>query len=71
MDVDHRRLGVGIVVAGFVLLVTLRLWASPLALIITDRPGVSVVTFLLMPLLLLVVGAGIVIALWGDELGLA
>lgn len=71
MDVDHRRLGVGIVVVGFVLLVSLRLWASPLALIVTDRSGVSVVTFLLMPLLLLVVGAGIVIALWGDELGLA
>lgn len=70
MDIDHRRLGVGVVVVGLVLLVTLRLWASPLALIITDRPGVSVVTFLLMPLLLLVVGAGIVIALWGDNLGL-
>jgi hypothetical protein len=70
MAVNHRRLGVGIVVVGVVLLVTLRLWASPLALIITGRPGVSVVTFLLMPLLLLVVGAGIVIALWGDELGL-
>lgn len=71
MGVDHRRLGVGIVVIGLVLLVTLRLWASPIALVITDRPGVSLVTFLVMPLLLVFVGAGIVIALWGDDLGLA
>lgn len=71
MDIDHRKLGVGIVVVGFLLLLSLRFWASPLALLITDRAGVSVVTFLLLPVLLVFVGAGIVIALWGDELGLA
>ena len=69
MGVDHRRLGVGIAGVGFLLLLTLRAWASPIALQITGRSGVSLVTFLGIPLLLLVVGAGIVIALWGDELG--
>lgn len=69
MDVDHRRLGVGLTVVGVVLLLTLRIWASPIVLIITDRAGVSVVAFLLIPVLLLVVGAGVVIALWGGELG--
>lgn len=71
MDIDHRRLGVGIALGGFLLLLTLRVWASPIALVITGRSGVSVVTFLLIPVLLLVVGAGIVVALWGEELGLA
>lgn len=71
MDVDHRRLGVGIAIVGFLLLLTLRVWASPIALVITGRPGVNVVTFLLIPVLLLVVGAGIAVALWGEELGLA
>lgn len=70
MQVDHRRLGVGVAAAGLILLLTLRLWASPVAMAITDRPRVSVVAFLGIPLFLLIVGAGIVIFLWGDELGL-
>lgn len=70
MSVDHRRLGVGVAVVGLVLLMSLRLWASPIALTITGRRGVSLVAFLGIPVLLLVVGAGIVIALWGDQLGL-
>lgn len=70
MTVDHRRLGVGIAAAGLILLLTLRLWASPVAMAITGRPRVSVVAFLGIPLFLLVVGAGIVVFLWGDELGL-
>lgn len=69
MSVDHRRLGVGVAVVGLVLLMSLRLWASPVALTITGRPSVSLVAFLGIPILLLVVGAGIVIALWGDQLG--
>lgn len=69
MSLDHRRLGVGVAVVGAILLMTLRLWASPIALTITGRRSVSLVAFLGIPVLLLVVGAGIVIALWGDQLG--
>lgn len=70
MSVDHRRLGVGIAAVGLVLLLTLRLWASPIALTITGRPGVNVLTFLGIPLFLLVVAAGVFIFLWGEELGI-
>lgn len=70
MNVDHRRLGVAVAAIGLVLLLTLRLWASPIIMIITDRPRVSAVAFLAIPLFLLVIGAGIVIFLWGEELGI-
>ena len=70
MDVDNRRLGVAVAAVGLVLLLTLRLWASPVAMTITGRPRVAVVTFLAIPAVLLVIGAGIVIFLWGEELGL-
>lgn len=70
MDVDNRRFGVGIILIGFFLLLSLRLWASPIAMTITDRSRVSVVAFLSIPLFLLIIGAGIVIFLWGDELGI-
>ena len=70
MDVDNRRLGVAVAVLGLVLLLTLRLWASPVAIIVTGRPRVSVVAFLGIPLFLLVIGAGIAIFLWGEELGI-
>jgi hypothetical protein len=69
MDVDNRRLGVAVAVVGLLLLLTLRLWASPVAMTVTGRPRVSVVSFLAIPLFLLVIGAGIVVFLWGDELG--
>ena len=70
MDVDNRRFGVGIILIGFFLLLSLRLWASPIAMTITDRSRVNVVAFLSIPLFLLIIGAGIVIFLWGDELGI-
>lgn len=70
MDVDNRRLGVAVAGIGLILLLTLRAWASPLALTITGRPGVSVVTFLAIPVVLLVVAAGIAIFVWGEELGI-
>jgi len=70
MNVDNRRLGVGVAAIGLILLLTLRLWASPLIVTITGRPRVSVVAFLAIPLFLLVIGAGIVIFLWGEELGI-
>lgn len=69
MNVDNRRLGVAVAVIGLLLLLTLRLWASPVAMTVTGRPEVSVVSFLAIPLFLLVIGAGIVVFLWGDELG--
>ena len=71
MDVDYRRLGVGLAIVGFLLLLTLRFWASPITGVITGRSGVGLVGFLLIPALLLVIGAGIVLALWAEELGLA
>ena len=70
MNVDNRRLGAAVAAVGLVLLLTLRLWASPVAMIVTDRPRVGVVAFLGIPALFLVVGAGIAIFLWGDELGI-
>lgn len=70
MTVDHRRLGVGVAIAGLLLLLTLRIWASPITMTITGRPRTGVVAFLGIPLFLLVVGVGIVIFLWGEELGL-
>ena len=70
MDVDNRRLGVAIAALGLVLLLTLRIWASPIAMIVTGRPRVSVVAFLAIPLFLLVIGAGVIVFLWGEELGL-
>lgn len=70
MDVDNRRLGVAVAAVGLVLLLTLRLWASPVIMTITGRARVSVVSFLAIPLFLLVIGAGVVIFLWGEELGI-
>ena len=70
MDVDHRRLGVAVAALGFLLLLSLRLWASPITMIVTGRSRVNVVAFLGIPLFLLVIGAGIVIFLWGEEIGL-
>ena len=70
MTVDNRRLGVAIAVVGVLLLLTLRLWASPVAMTVTGRPRVSVLAFLAIPLFLVVIGAGVAVFLWGDELGL-
>lgn len=70
MNVDNRRLGVAVAAIGLVLLLTLRVWASPIIMTITDRPRVSVLSFLAIPVLLVVIGAGIIIFLWGEELGI-
>lgn len=70
MKVDHRRLGVGVAAAGLLLLLTLRLWASPIVMTVTGRPRVNAVTFLAIPLFLLVIAAGIAIFVWGEELGI-
>lgn len=70
MKLKSPILGIAVTVVGVLLLIGLRLWASPLALAITGREGVSVVTFLSMPLALLVVGIGIVLSIWGPDLEL-
>lgn len=67
---NHRRTGVGIAIAGVISLLTLRIWSSPIALEVTGRSRSGAIAFLAIPGLLLVIGAGIVIALWGDELGM-
>ena len=70
MDLDARRTGVVVAAVGVLLLLTLRVWASPVALAITGREHASTLTFLAMPVGLLVVGLGIAIAVWGEEYGL-
>lgn len=70
MDVDNRRLGLAVGGVGLLLLLTLRFWASPVARTVTGRSDVSVAAFLAIPVVLLVVGAGIAIFLWGEELGI-
>lgn len=67
---NHRRIGVGIALVGVISLLTLRVWSSPIALEITGRSRSGTLAFLAIPALLLVIGAGIAIALWGEELGL-
>jgi hypothetical protein len=54
-----RRYGAAVVALGFVLLVALRFWASPVGRTITGRDGVSLVAFLGIPLFLGLLAAGI------------
>lgn len=64
---DSTRYGVGIVVAGLVLLLVLRLWASPIAQAVTGRSRNGLVEFLLIPIFLAVVGLGILLFLWEPD----
>jgi len=66
---DHRVLGGVAILLGVLALFVLRIWASPIALSVTGRGGVSVLSFLAIPLFLLLVGIGIVLLVWGQELG--
>lgn len=61
------RYGALTVVAGVVLLVALRVWASPLGRRITDRSGNGLLEFLSIPLFFLVVAAGIALFLWEPD----
>lgn len=54
-----KRYGVGIAALGFVLLVVLRFWASPVGRSITGRNSVSVTAFLGIPVFLALLVAGI------------
>jgi hypothetical protein len=61
------RYGVGTVVAGLVLLIALRLWASPIAREVTGRGENGLIEFLLIPVFLGVVGFGILLFLWEPD----
>jgi len=63
----NRELGVLTVLCGLVLLLSLRLWTSPIAMGITGRSGVGVFEFLLIPVFFVVVGIGILLFLWEPE----
>lgn len=64
---NHRRLGAGAIALGFVSLVVLRFWVSPIARRATDRGAVGVVEFLGIPLFLGLVVLGIALLLWEPE----
>lgn len=64
---DSTRYGVGIVVAGLILLLVLRLWASPIARAVTGRAQNGLLEFLLIPTFLAVVGVGILLFLWEPD----
>lgn len=64
---NPTRVGIALVLVGILSLVTLRFWASPIASRILGRESVGVVAFLGIPLFLLLVGAGIVLFVWGPE----
>ena len=61
------RFGIGRVLVGVLSLLTLRFWASPIASRVLGRDSVSVVAFLGIPFFLLLIGAGIVLFVWGPE----
>jgi hypothetical protein len=65
----NRELGVLTVVCGLLLLLSLRLWTSPIARGITGQSEVGVFEFLLIPAFFLVVGIGILLFLWEPEPG--
>jgi len=60
----NRELGVLTVVLGVVLLLTLRLWTSPIARGIVGRNTGGLLEFLLIPVFLVVVAIGITLFLW-------
>lgn len=63
----NRELGVLTVVAGLLLLLSLRLWTSPITRGITGRGEIGVFEFLLIPTFFVVVGIGILLFLWEPE----
>lgn len=54
-----KRYGVGVAALGFVLLVVLRFWASPVGRTIAGRDDVGLIAFLGIPLFLGLLVAGI------------
>lgn len=64
---NSTKAGLLVVLGGLVLLLGLRLWASPIARRIVGQDTVGVVEFLLIPVFLLVVTAGILLFLWEPD----
>ncbi len=64
------KYGLLTVLAGLALLLGLRLWASPVARRITGRSENGLVEFLLIPVFLIVVAAGVALFLWEPDRGL-
>ena len=64
---NSTRYGIATVVAGLVLLIGLRLWASPLTRRITGRGANGLLEFLDSPVFLGLVGVGILLFLWEPE----
>lgn len=63
----NRQLGVATVLLGVLLLLSLRAWTSPLTRDATGSGEPGLVEFLLIPLFLIVVGAGTALFLWEPE----
>ena len=61
---NSTRYGLLTIVLGLVLLVVLRLWASPITRRVTGRSGNGLFEFLLIPVFFAVVGVGILLFLW-------
>lgn len=64
LERHSTRYGIVTVLAGIVLLVALRVWASPIGRQISGREGITLVDFLLIPLFLVFVAIGIGLFLW-------
>lgn len=69
VDLGRKQvLGLLLVVGGFILLVVLRFVTSPIGRKVTGDSSIGLQEFLMIPLFLLLVGAGIILFLWGPEL---
>lgn len=70
MSVESRireqstTIGVALIAAGVVLLLSLRFWASPLARRITGQEPPGFIEFVGIPVFFVVVGVGIALFLW-------
>lgn len=64
---NSTKYGILTVAAGVVLLVALRLWASPIARSVTGRTRNGLLEFLLIPVFLAVVAAGVLLFLWEPD----
>lgn len=64
---NSTRYGMLTVAAGLILLIALRIWASPVARAVTDRARNGLVEFLLIPVFLVVVTVGVLLFLWEPD----
>lgn len=66
---NNRILGISLAIGGLLLLIILRFWTSPIVGRITARGPVGPLEFLLIPVFLALVAAGILLFLWEPETG--